>query len=177
MDKQALIKSIHEAFKEVAAPDDSEILLEGWDTYYKLDQAKKEFAVDHWNKLSFSTVREHQELLAGLKPEWFYYLLPAFLVRTLENLPEADILWNTTHYNLTHPVLLRDFRKESEKHFHAKVSLFDSDQCYMMGQYLRYFVTLDPDTAIYDDNNIRSAIQLWDQKRKEKEAIEATQTE
>ena len=170
-----LVQSIYEAFDKTIQPKDSDLFLEGWETYDKFDEALTDLAEADWKQIPFPIVTKHREVLDGLTPDWFRYLLPAFMVQTLENIAEADILRETTRYSLTHPILLENFEQKSEKRFQSIVGLLDSQQCYVIGQYLRYFVVLDPDVAVYDDSNIRSAIQFWDQARREKQAIESNQ--
>lgn len=174
LEKDEVIKSIRDAFAHVSRPEGVDIFRLGWATYDNLDYGLVNFDVHEWDEISFSTVVRHREALTGFTDEWFLFVLPAYLIRTLENLDEADILHETTQYSLTHPVLLGYFDLASENQFRAFVSKLNSTQCYALGMYLRYKIILDPDEAVYDDDNIRFAIQFWDERRREKEAMEGS---
>lgn len=170
LDKEQLIQSIHTAFKDTIQPNHVGLLIGDWGIYIDHENAEKDFTNTDWQEIPFTAIYKHgSDTISGLTTEWFCYLLPAFMVRLLENMAEADTLLGTIQINLTHPFLWEQFAQNYEDDFNAKVSLFDSHQCEVISHYFRYYVSCYPDDVIYDYFNIRSVIQYWDQKKREKQ--------
>ncbi len=168
MDKENLIRSISEAFKNVPRPTHRQLFRVGWETYDRKDEALTELTVQHWQVLSSEKIQKHKNGLMGLAPEWFVFLLPAFLISDLKNLEETNSLTDTIQYCIKHPILFEEFTEAEEMFFLTMVMLLDGIQCRSLSNYMRYQVSRDLDEVIYDDSNIRMAIQYWDKKAREK---------
>lgn len=164
MDKVSLIQSIYTAFKTVRRPSHDVLFLDGWETYQYREQAFAQLVVDDWRQIKFKRLARHRDILGGLTPEWFVFLLPAFLTKMVENFDEADVMLGNVQFVLTPPVLRFEFDQRDKDHFTTWVLLLTRDQCHVIRMLLRYYITLDPDEAIYDDNNIRGTVMFWDEK-------------
>lgn len=176
--KEQLIQSIHTAFKDTAKPDSPRLFIDSWESSGEFEDAEKELAQIDWQDIPFGTVQKYAgEIVGRLTPKWFHYLLPAFLIRSLENPSETEIMKTVQTY-LSHPIFRpRSGRtEEDKKHFNDIILLIDSHQSYAISYYFRHFVTLDPDIAIYDRNRrnqFRKIIQRWDERVQIARAIEA----
>lgn len=90
MEKNQIIDTIKETFKDEKYPGDDNIVYDNTGTHLECEQVKKTFAGHSWEKLHEIFLFENRNAISFFSKEGFKYYVPAYMIFSVKKFHEAD---------------------------------------------------------------------------------------
>ncbi len=154
MQKSELIEEIKKVFGKTSFPKDTPIVYNQSKIAlypdFDLEESDiiKVFEGKNWWEVDIDKMIYENGALPLLSNEAFLYYLPAYMTLIIEDPGRADILWDSTVYNLTLPTEHGYYRKEEDlpkmqESFYNRMEGFSKEQKVCIRHFLEYSHNLD----------------------------------
>jgi hypothetical protein len=157
------ILGVKEAFGNLAYPGDEHIVSSA-ELKSNYDEAMKIlnfFRGKRWQDITLDALIANRDHLPVFTPEAYCYYLPAYMIATISQFANVDVLSNNTLYSLTPPEQ-DDAWKEI---FLSTAKEFTQIQRLAISNFLELYSRLSPDMLKYDPNrHLQKAIEFWKQE-------------
>ncbi len=103
MNKEELIETIKEAFKDEKHPGEFNLVYDNSGKHIECIEVRELFKDKTWDSLPDNFMFEEHTALSSFSKEAFKYYLPAFMLFSIRSYEEADVIPDNLVYDLTLP--------------------------------------------------------------------------